>query len=311
MQWPASDLVTTVLLLGVGEAGGAVAAYGQLRMDRPIQAVSGYEVPAYVGPSTLVLAVSYSGDTAETRSAALEAHARGAFVVVVTKGGGLGGWASNEGIPTLSIDATFPNDRAALAAEVATLLVVLTHLGVLADCVPSLRAAASLLQRRRAAWQLSDGPAATVARHIGRTMPLTYGAVGLGAVAAQLWKASVNENAKTPAFAGAVPDVSHHEVAGWGQHGDVTRQVFSLVTLRHAGEHPQVAQQMESVVSATDEVMANVIPIWSEGDDDLGRFFDLALMGEFVSLHLAGRDSIDPGPLPAPSDVAAALHPRE
>ena len=87
----------------------------------------------------------------------------------------------------------------------------------------------------------------------------------------------------------------------------MTRQVLSLVTLRHSGEHPQVARRFTLVVDATDEVMANVIPVWAEGEDDLGRFLDLALFGDFVSLHMAGREGIDPGPAPALSDVESAL----
>jgi glucose/mannose-6-phosphate isomerase len=51
-----------------------------------------------------------------------------------------------------------------------------------------------------------------------------------------------------------------------------------------------------------------VIPVWAEGDDDLGRFFDLALFGDLVSLHMAGREGIDPGPVPALSNVESALH---
>jgi glucose/mannose-6-phosphate isomerase len=87
----------------------------------------------------------------------------------------------------------------------------------------------------------------------------------------------------------------------------VTRQVLSLVTLRHAGEHPQVARRFALVVDATDEVMAQVIPVWAEGADDLGRFFDLALFGDLVSLHMAGREGTDPGPVPALSNVESAL----
>ena len=82
-------------------------------------------------------------------------------------------------------------------------------------------------------------------------------------MAARRWKTQINENAKTPAFFAVQPELSHNEVAGWGQHGDVTRQVLSLITLRHAGENPQVARRFDLVVDATDEVMANVIPVWA------------------------------------------------
>ncbi len=172
---------------------------------------------------------------------------------------------------------------------------------------PLLDAAFSSLRRRRDTLLVPGSPAEEVARRIGRTIPLVYGSTGVTAVAARRWKTQINENAKTPAFFAVQPELSHNEVAGWGQHGDVTRQVFSLITLRHDGEHPHVARRFELVVEATDEVMANVIPVWAEGDEDLARFFDLALFGDLVSLHMAGREGIDPGPVPALSDVESAF----
>jgi glucose/mannose-6-phosphate isomerase len=138
-----------------------------------------------------------------------------------------------------------------------------------------------------------------LARRLGRTIPLVYGAEGPAAVAARWWKAGVNRNAKAPAFAASVPSVLYDELAGWGQGGDVTRQTMSLVLLRHAGEPASVDARFESVRDATDEIMANVFEVDAVGADDLGRFFDLALFGELVSLHLAGREGVDPGPAPA------------
>jgi glucose/mannose-6-phosphate isomerase len=170
------------------------------------------------------------------------------------------------------------------------------------------------LRRRRDALVAARSPAEEVARRIGRTMPLVYGSVGTSAVAAQRRKTQINANAKTPAFAAVQPELSHNEVAGWGQHGDVTRQVLSLVTLRHAAEGPLVARRVAFVNQVIDEVMADVIPVWTEGEDDLARLFDLSLFGDFVSLHLAGREGTDPGPVPAVEDGRASEtqeNPRE
>jgi glucose/mannose-6-phosphate isomerase len=200
-----------------------------------------------------------------------------------------------------------PVPRTALGALMAPVLLTLSRAGILPDAAAELDGVGTALSRRRDALVGPGGPAEQVARLIGRTIPLVYGSEGLTAVAARRWKTQINENAKTPAFFAVQPELSHNEVAGWGQHGDVTRQVLSLVTLRHAGEHPQVARRFDLVIDATDEVMAQVIPVWAEGDDDLGRFFDLALFGDLVSLHMAGREGLDPGPVPALSDVESAL----
>ncbi len=152
-------------------------------------------------------------------------------------------------------------------------------------------------------------PPAELARRLGRTIPLVYGAAGVAAVASEWWKAQVNLNAKAPAFAAAVPELTHDELAGWGQGGDVTRQTMSLVLLRHAGEGPRAAGLFDAVRAATDEVMADIFEVRAEGGDELSRFFDLTLFGELVSLHLAGREGVDPGPVPAVDEAQGAPAP--
>ena len=89
-------------------------------------------------------------------------------------------------------------------------------------------------------------PARELARKIGRTIPLIYGSGGLGGVAAMRWKSRVNENAKAPAFWNTHPELDHNEICGWGQHGDVTRQVFTLVELRHGFEHARLERAVRS-----------------------------------------------------------------
>jgi len=85
----------------------------------------------------------------------------------------------------------------------------------------------------------------------------------------------------------------------------VTRQTMSLVLLRHADEAPRTAGQFDAVRAATDEVMADIFEVRSEGDDDLVRFFDLTLVGSLVSLHLAAREGVDPGPVPTLDEAQA------
>jgi glucose/mannose-6-phosphate isomerase len=167
------------------------------------------------------------------------------------------------------------------------------------DVASSVEAAVGQLERRHEALTGTGGLAEVLARRVGRTIPLVYGIAGIGGVAAHWWKARVNRNAKAPAFWAQLPELAHDELAGWGQGGDMTRQIMTLLLLRHHGEPPEAAALFDAVTAATDEVMADVIEVWAEGEDDLSRFFDLALLGELVSLHLAAREGVDPGPVPA------------
>jgi glucose/mannose-6-phosphate isomerase len=113
----------------------------------------------------------------------------------------------------------------------------------------------------------------------------------------------VNENAKAPAFFGVQTEVCHNEVCGFGQHGDVTRQVLTLVNLRSGLEDGGVVTCIELFSELTSETLAQVVDVEGAGEGDLARFFDLVMIGDFVSLHLAAREGIDPGPVPASSEL--------
>ena len=73
-------------------------------------------------------------------------------------------------------------------------------------------------------------------------------------------------------------------MAGWGQNGDATRQLITLVNLRHDAEHPQVSRRFDLVTEALREVMADVVEVRAAGEGDLAQLLDLALVGDVVSL---------------------------
>lgn len=97
---PDASAVTSILVLGMGGSGisGDIMALVASEHGRvPVEVSRHYELPAHVGPHTLVMAVSFSGDTEETVVAAEAAVAAGAPVVAVTTGGALGDLVSAAG----------------------------------------------------------------------------------------------------------------------------------------------------------------------------------------------------------------------
>jgi glucose/mannose-6-phosphate isomerase len=308
--------VRSVAAFGLGTGGTACTAAAALSasdLTVPFWVGRGSALPAFVDESTLVLAVSSSGRTEETLTAAEKAIERGARVVAVggEPTGPLARLAHGAGLPWCPVRTTtdLAPARVALAATTVPLLVALAGFGLRPACTASVDSAASALARRRDLLVAPGGAPAELARRLGRTIPLVYGSAGASAVAAHWWKAVVNLNAKAPAFAATLPELTHDELAGWGQGGDVTRQTMSLVLLRHAGEAPRTAGQFDGVRAATDEVMADVFEVTGEGEDELSRFFDLTLQGSLVSLHLAASEGVDPGPVPAVDEAKSGVVP--
>jgi glucose/mannose-6-phosphate isomerase len=304
--------VSAVVGLGMGGSGignDVVAAVAGPDLAVPMFVGKDYELPAFVGPSTLVFAASFSGNTEETLAAASAAVERGAHLVAITRGGSLGSLASSVGAPVIEVPAGIPYPRAAIGAMAVAPLVVLERLGLLDGVSSWVDAAADQLARRRDQLVAAGDASVTadIARRIGRTIPLVYGGGALGRAAALRWKAQVNENPKSPAFSAAMPELCHNELTGWGQMGDVTRQLITVIDLRHDFEHPQLARRFDLVDGILDEVVSGIVPVHAAGDGPLAQLFDLVLLGDVVALTLAAREGIDPGPIPVLEDLKAAL----
>ncbi len=307
---PDRSEIENVVVLGMGGSGVAgdilLATAGPF-MSVPVVVVKSYTLPAFVGDGSLVFAISFSGNTEETVEAAGEAAVQGARVVAVTAGGELGKLASSWGSAVVNVPADLPQPRTALGAMAIPPLVVLEHVGLFPGARQWIDLAVEQLKRRRDELVSERSQAVELARRIGRTVPLVHSSGALGAAAAQRWKTQINENAKSPAFWAVHPELCHNELQGWGQHGDVTRQLLTIVALRHDSEHPQVTRRFELTAELVREVVAGIEEVRAEGDGDLAQLLDLILVGDFVSLEMAAREGIDPGPVPTLDEIKQRL----
>jgi glucose/mannose-6-phosphate isomerase len=302
---PAAGAIDNIVVLGMGGsgiAGDVLASVANSVLTVPVTVLKQYRVPKFVGPRTLAFAVSYSGGTEETESMAEGVLERGAALVVVSKGGGLGALADRSG----SLRITCPDGylpRAALGALIAPLFVTLQGLGMLPDATQWLAdASAQLTVRRNACVPAVAGranPAREVARRIERTIPLVYGGGALGAVAAMRWKCDINENAKAPAFWNTHPELDHNEICAWGQHGDVTRQLLTVVELRHSFEHERLEPRFATVRELMREAVHGILEVRARGTGRLAQLLDLMYVGDWVSCYLATDNDVDPGPIDA------------
>jgi glucose/mannose-6-phosphate isomerase len=307
---PEHDEVEQVAVIGMGGsgiAGEVLAAAAGPYMPVPVLVFKSYHVPAFVGEGTLVFAVSFSGDTEETVEAVTEAALQGARVVAVTAGGQLAELAAAWGAPVVRVPDSIPQPRAAIGALAVPPMIVLEDIGLFPGARHWVSAGIEQLQKRRDQLVRPGNEAEDLARCIGRTIALVHGGGGLGGVAAHRWKTQINENAKAPAFWNSQPELCHNEIAGWGQHGDLTRQAITLVNLRHDFEHPQVMHRFGVTRDLLEEVVANICTVRADGDGELAQLLDLVMMGDFTSIHLALQQGVDPGPVPVIDDIKSSM----
>jgi glucose/mannose-6-phosphate isomerase len=302
---PAPDEIDNIVVLGMGGsgiAGDVLATVANATLPVPVVVLKQYRAPQFVGPRTLAFAVSYSGETEETESMAEGVVERGARLVVVSRGGGLGELAARAG----ALHVTCPDGylpRAALGALIAPLFATLEGMGMLPDAHAWLTDTQTQLASRRDRCvpeiEGQANPARELARKIGRTVPLIYGGGALGAAAAMRWKCDINENAKAPAFWNTHPELDHNEICAWGQHGDVTRQLLTVVELRHGFEHQRLEPRFAFIRELMREAVHEILEVRAEGEGRLAQLLDLMYVGDWVSCYLALDNDVDPGPIDA------------
>jgi glucose/mannose-6-phosphate isomerase len=311
--FPRGDTVRNIVFLGMGGSGivgDVVAAALNDEIPVPINVLKQIRTPEFVGPDTLAIALSYSGDTEETVSMATSALERGAHLVAVSCGGRLADLAHDAGALHLPCPDGFV-PRAAIGALVAPVVVMLFRAGLAPGGHANLVTAQAQLARRRdgcaPAVSGAANPARELARQLGRTIPIFYGGGALGGVAAYRWKCDINENAKAPAFWNQYPELDHNEICGWGQHGDVTRQLFSLVELRHGFEHTRLAPRFDATREIVEECVYQVLTVEGEGGGRLAQLLDLMYLGDWTSCYLALQNDVDPGPIDAITSLKSRL----
>ena len=309
---PHADQIDNIAVLGMGGSGiaGDVLRAVASSLPVPIVVLKQIRVPAFIGPRTLAFAVSYSGNTEETNAMAAGALDAGARVIAVTAGGELGALAASRGALHVPCADGYVMPRAAVGALVAPLFMALFHVGLYPEAHALLMQAQAQLKHRSDQCRPDAGPtnpARELARRIGRSIPLIYGGGALGAVAAYRWKCDINENAKAPAFTAAYPELDHNEICGWGQHGDVTRQVMTLVSLRHGFEDERLSTRIDRTTEIIDEALLQVLEVQAEGEGRLGQLLDLMYLGDWASYYLALDNDVDPGPIDAITQLKAAV----
>ncbi len=297
---PAVSDMEQIVVCGMGGSamGGDLLAtlFGQWDVPIAVSTVRHYLLPPWADERTLVIAVSYSGNTEETLSCAQQALDRGCAMLAVTSGGRLAELAQANDVPLVSVPSGQP-PRAALGHLFAPVLRSLApHLN--RDVEAEMDEALALL--RSLSNDLDESPgdanrAKQLAHELSEGIPICYGSAGLTGVAARRWKTQLNENAKVPAYWDVVPELNHNELMGWANDDPAAHGGYVL--LRDAAEAPAIARRFAISKELLTERGRRVREVDVTGDSVLARLLGLIVLGDWVSYYRAMIQDVDPTPV--------------
>jgi glucose/mannose-6-phosphate isomerase len=300
-----------VAVLGMGGSaigGDLVAATFADRLRVPLVVVRGYELPAWVGPDTLVVASSHSGATEETLAAVEAAFQRRCPVAVITTGGPLGMVAEKVSLPLLAFPAG-GQPRAAVGYSMLLLAGLLERAGVLALTDTEVEAAAAAGDAALVAWGPDVPTHANEAKQLAWALldrlPVISGSGPLAAVARR-WKTQLNENAKTMAVWDEQPEASHNTIVGYPQP-ETTKDHQLHLFLAGAADHPRNVLRAELAAELLEEARIGFETVRLPGETRLEQVVAGIVLGDLVSAYLAVLYATDPTPVDAIVRLKAAL----
>jgi len=293
---PEMGRIDKVIVCGMG--GSAMAGDIARRFSRvPLSVNRSYTLPAFVDRQTLLVAISYSGNTAETLSSFTQGLETGASVLAISSGGKLEEISKTHGIPFLKIPTGY-QPRAAMGHLALPLLVVLSKLGLLNETgswEALLQGLDQVRDRCTFSVPAAENPAKRLAHTLSGRVPVIYGTVDNTDLVAMRFKTQINENAKQPAFWNVFPELNHNEILALVRSDLLANQYILLLQNDYDLKENRV--RMEIVTGLFEKNNVPFTVLGAEGKSELAQVLSQIYFGDYVSYYLALLNEVDPTPV--------------
>ena len=295
----------SILIVGMGgSAVGGLLIRDWLKFSckLPIYVVRDYTLPSYIDENTLMLAMSYSGNTEETISALNEGLEKKAKIIAFSSGGILKKIALENSITFFEMPKGY-QPRAALPYQFFTVAVVLKKLGLIGESWNEVEEAIKVVTKLRNEIQpenpLKDNPSKLLALELRDYIPFIYGSSIHEAVAYR-FNTQLNENGKSPAGTNFFPEAFHNSImASEGRKG-LLRHLCALI-IRDPLEKPEISNKIDIFIKILESTFSKVVEVEARGQGRLTRILSALYLGDYTSIYLgllygkdpSSTDSID------------------
>lgn len=259
----------------------------------PITISKDHHIPGFVGSSTLMIAVSYSGNTIETLSSMGEAIEAGSTVVTVTSGGEMLKTSRKRQITSIPLPSGI-QPRAAFPHQFFSLATLANKIECASELWHEVEDTIKLLQRLRPIyWEKSsvkDNPAKKLAEEIKGYTPIFYGSRLLRSVAYR-YRTQINENSKSPASSSFIPEALHNAVMA-READKVLLDRLCAVLIRDPLDDLNRDKE-DRFQDLLEERYGKTISINASGKNRLERILSSVYLGDYASIYLGllyGKD---------------------
>lgn len=270
---------------GSGIGGTIIRDLSSTFANVPVTVNKEYSIPAFVGPQTLFIASSYSGDTEETLAATQIAAEKKACIICITSGGKLAELAKTNHWGLLLIPGGSP-PRANLGYSLTQLICIFSSAGLLHDSAKKeLDEAVHFIQNNS---QSIREKGAEIAKQLFTKRIIIYTDAAREGVAVR-FRQQLNENSKMLCWHHVVPEMNHNELVGWTEKSDELAVVF----IRNSSDHSRNQVRMEINKGIVSGYSNTVIELWGEGNNEIEKTFYMIHLVDWISFYLAEMKGVD------------------
>jgi len=132
-----------------------------------------------------------------------------------------------------------------------------------------------------------------IASQIGSKTAVIYAGSELTYLVAQRWKTQINENSKSKAYVGFMPEVHHNEILSWEADQEGSKNNFILILLR-GDDHKKIDNRFEFTKELIGSKVDTIDVRNISTENLIKELFHLVLIGDLVSVNLADYLKTDP-----------------
>ncbi|MHA1377727.1 MAG: bifunctional phosphoglucose/phosphomannose isomerase [Candidatus Helarchaeota archaeon] len=301
-----------ILICGMGGSaiGGNLVQnwlFDKLRI--PVLINRRYNLPAFVDENTLMIVISYSGNTEETLSAFQQGVEKKSTIIGISSNGKLIEYCEKLGLAYIKVPSGI-QPRAAISYLFISILICLQKAGLIPDFSDAINAAIKILENLRIELSINSPASKNIAKRIAMNiqghLPLIYAPPGYGSLARRL-KCQINENSKNLALWDEFSELNHNEIVGLQNKSIITENCCVLL-LRTQDEEETIKNRIEITkdVIFKDSISA-IYEIWATGKSKLEKMFSLLYIGDFISYYLAILKGVNPTPVESISKLKNKL----
>lgn len=251
-------------------------------MPYPTEAIADYYLPDYVGPNTLVVLTSYSGTTEEVLSCAHEAKAKGAKMIVLTKGSKLGEFAKENELPGYIFDAKLNLSgapRVGCGYTIYGLIGLLDKLNIIDVEEKEIEYS---FERMREKFDNIKEQAKQVVSIFENKIPIIFAAEHLSGNA-QIMRNQFNETSKAFSSYFLIPDLNHHLMEGL-QFPENSPLHFLVLNSPNYSE--KIKKRTQLSIDIVKKNKHNVHEFVTSGSSVYEDFLEVLIYGAYLTTYL-------------------------